>query len=177
MRIVSGRYRGRRITAPRDLPVRPTTGRAKEALFSILGHRLHFSEISVLDLFAGTGSISFEFISRGCTNVTAVDKSHGCIRFIEKTANDLGMEGLRPIRADVFAFSQQTPEQYDLIFADPPYGLMRSSELAELLLQRRLINANGLLIVEHSDEEHLSHVPGFSEHRRYGQVNFSIFEL
>ncbi len=177
MRIISGEYRGRRITAPNNLPVRPTTDRAKEALFNILGHRLDFEDTKALDFFAGIGSITLELISRGCPDVTAVDKHRDCVNFIQKTASELGMEGLRAIRSDVFVFAERTPERYDFIFADPPYNLMRSGELAERILERGLLEADGLLVIEHSDEEDLSGVKGFTEHRRYGHVNFSIFEI
>lgn len=177
MRIISGSHKGRRIVAPKNLPVRPTTDRAKEALFNILRHRLDLYDAKALDLFAGIGSISLELISRGCTDVTAVDKHRDCTQFIERTAEELGMEGLRAIRSDVFVFAQRTPEKYDLIFADPPYDLLRSAELVDIIRQRALLNAGGLLIVEHGEDEDLSDVQGFEEHRRYGHVNFSIFEL
>lgn len=177
MRIISGSHKGRRISAPKNLPVRPTTDRAKEALFNILGHRIDLDESKALDLFAGIGSITLELISRGCSDVTAVDKHRDCVNFIDQTARELGMEGLRAIRSDVFVFTQRTPEKYDLIFADPPYDLMRSDELVKNVIDRKLLNDGGLLIVEHSDQEDLSALPGFEEHRRYGHVNFSIFEL
>ena len=177
MRIISGTYKGRRISAPKNLPVRPTTDRAKEALFNILGHRIDLYESKALDFFAGIGSISLELISRGCADVTAVDKHRDCTIFIESTAKELGMEGLRASRSDVFVFAQRTPEKYDFIFADPPYDLMRSDELVNIISQRFLLNSGGLLIIEHSDKEDLSEVSGFTEHRRYGHVNFSIFEI
>lgn len=177
MRIISGTHKGRRIIAPKNLPVRPTTDRAKEALFSILAHRVDFDDLKALDLFCGIGSISFELASRGCPNVTAVDKHYGCVRFVAETAEKLGLDAVKTSKSDVFQFIDRATSGYDFIFADPPYDLLRSQELVERILNGGLINPEGILIIEHSEEEDLSAIEGFSEHRRYGQVNFSIFEL
>ena len=177
MRIISGTHKGRRITAPKNLPVRPTTDRAKEALFNILQHRIDLYGVKALDLFAGIGSISFELSSRGCGDITSVDKHFGCVRFISETAESLELKGVHTVKSDVFQFLEQTAATFDFIFADPPYDLLQSAELADQIMAKGLLNAEGILIIEHSEEEDLSGCNGFTEHRRYGQVNFSIFEL
>ena len=137
MRIVSGKYKGKRIEAPKNLPVRPTTDMAKEALFNILNNRYYFDEISVLDLYAGIGSISFEFASRGCTDVTSVDRHQGCVKFLEKTSQALDAE-LRCLKSDALDYLKKTGNKYDVIFADPPYDLDQSEfeSLVDLVMER-----------------------------------------
>ena len=122
MRIVSGRLKGRRLKAPKQLPVRPTTDMAKEALFNILNNQYYFDELSVLDLFAGTGNISYEFASRGTAEITAVDNHYGCINFIKTTSQELDI-GVNALKSDVFSFLNATTKSYDIVFADPPYDL------------------------------------------------------
>ncbi len=176
MRIVSGKYKGKRIEAPKNLPVRPTTDMAKEALFNILNNRYYFDEISVLDLFAGIGSISLEFASRGCTDVTSVDRHPGCVKFLEKTSQALGAE-LQCLKSDVFDYLKKTGKKFDVIFADPPYDLEKAEfeSLVNLVMERELLKPDGSLILEHGSKmsfaEHLS----FEESRKYGGSSFSFF--
>ena len=176
MRIISGQHRGKKITAPKKLPVRPTTDRAKEALFNILGSRLDFTKLKVLDLFTGTGNISYEFASRGVPEITAVDAHLACVKFVKKTASELGMEGLKAIHYDVFKFLPKCWLRFNLIFADPPYDLKNVEELPTLVFEQQLLEEDGTLIIEHSEHSDLSHLPHFSHRRDYGHVSFSFFE-
>lgn len=177
MRIISGKYKGKRLTAPKKLPVRPTTDFAKEALFNILNNRIAFHDVSFLDLFAGTGNISFEFASRGNSNITAVDADHGCIQFIKKTSDELDF-AILTIKADVFSFLEKNKQTFDVIFADPPYDFDTSQfeRIIQLVLQNKLLNDNGFLTIEHSKHTDLSKVYGHIESRRYGGSVFSFFE-
>lgn len=177
MRIISGQFKGRRISAPKNLPVRPTTDMSKEALFNILNNDFYFDEISVLDLFAGTGSISYEFASRGTEQITSVDEDFGCIKFINKTAEDFKMP-ISAIKSDVFKFLETTHLKSDVIFADPPYAfsLEDFSKIPELVFQHQLLSENGVLVVEHAKQTDLSHLPYFSYAKNYGGSIFSFFE-
>lgn len=177
MRIVSGRYKRRVISPPNNLPVRPTTDMAKESLFNILGNYIDFNNKIVLDLFAGTGNISYEFVSRGCSSVTAVDKDFGCAKFISNTARQLEMKELSVLRLDVFRFLAASKHGYDIIFADPPYQLKNIEEISKVIFENGLLNPQGWLIVEHPGEIDLSGSLNFYEHRKYGRVNFSFFYL
>ncbi|NNE30994.1 MAG: methyltransferase [Winogradskyella sp.] len=178
MRIISGLYKGRRITAPKKLPVRPTTDMAKEALFNILNNLYYFDDISVLDLFAGTGNISYEFASRGTTTILAVDDHYACIKFINETAEDFEMS-IRTIKSDVFKFLENSKQKHTIIFADPPYDfeLSKFTEIPQLVFQNQLLDEGGLLIVEHSKHTDLSHLNHFSYSKSYGGNMFSFFEL
>lgn len=176
MRIVSGRYKRRIISPPKNLPVRPTTDMAKESLFNILGNYVNFEDSTVLDLFAGTGNISFEFVSRGCNSVTSVDQDFGCVRFIDETAKQLDMKELVVIKQDVFRLISTTKSKYDIIFADPPYKLNNIYEISNLIFENSLLKPKGWLIVEHPSELDLSEELHFFEHRKYGKVNFSFFK-
>ena len=178
IRIISGTHKGRRIQAPRQLPVRPTTDRAKEALFNILANRLDWAATRVLDLFAGTGNISYECASRGCPAVTAVDAHPGCVAFIEKTAEELQMP-VQALRQDALRYLDRNRQAYDLIFADPPYSFAEA-QLAGLVaacLSEHHLAPGGLLVVEHIKQIDLSSLQGFQEARRYGQSVFSFFGL
>ncbi|UBZ13109.1 RsmD family RNA methyltransferase [Flagellimonas marinaquae] len=178
MRIISGKYKGKRLTAPKKLPVRPTTDMAKEALFNILNNRFYFDELKVLDLFSGTGNISYEFASRGAKNITAVDGFPGCVRYISKTAQELELS-ISPVKSDVFKFLEATPEKFDLIFADPPYDFSTEQflKIADLVFEKQLLLDDGVLIIEHSDQTNLSEHHQFSEQRKYGGSIFSFFEI
>lgn len=178
MRIVSGQFKGRRITAPKKLPVRPTTDMAKEALFNILNNRYYFDDISVLDLFAGTGNISYEFASRGTTNITCVDQDYGCIKFINETASSFEMT-IQTIKSDVFKFLEKTIQKNTIIFADPPYefSLENFSKIPELVFKNSLLEEDGVLIVEHSKHTDLSKIEHFSFSKSYGGNMFSFFEI
>lgn len=176
MRIISGTHKGKRLRAPKNLPVRPTTDFAKESLFNILGNRINIADTKVLDLFAGTGNISYEFASRGAENITAVDQHYGCCKYINATAKELDFN-IRAVKSDVFAFLAKHLESYDLIFADPPYDLGEEafSNLVTKVLAGDLLAADGILIVEHPKHLDLSEVLGFFELRRYGGSCFSFF--
>lgn len=177
MRIISGSLKGRRIVAPKKLPVRPTTDMAKESLFNILNNRYYFDELNVLDLFAGTGNISYEFASRGSEVVHAVDKDPGCYRFIDKTAKELELP-IDCTRADVFKYLESTRQTYDIIFADPPYDFSKElfAKIPELVFENDLLNAEGTLIVEHSKHTDLSDLPHYDMSKKYGGNVFSFFE-
>lgn len=178
MRIISGKHRGRRITAPKKLPVRPTTDMAKEALFNILNNRFYFDEIQVLDLFAGTGNISYEFASRGTTTITAVDGNAGCVSFIAKTSDALEMN-INSIKSDVFNFLKKTTGKWDVIFADPPYAISieNFTTLVSTVFDHALLAADGILIIEHSERTDLATISNFISSRKYGGSIFSFFEI
>ena len=176
MRIIGGRLKGLRLQPPNNLPVRPTTDMAKEALFNILQHQIDFEDIAVLDLFSGTGNISLEFASRGAAAVTSVDRSQPCIHYQTQTAKQHGLNNLRYYKADVFKYLEMETEPYDLIFADPPYDLNRIPEIAPLVFARQLLKPDGLLIIEHQSLQNLSGHPAFVEQRRYGYSSFSFFK-
>ncbi len=177
MRIISGKFKGRRFFPPADnWPTRPTTDFAKEGLFNILNNHFDFEEIKVLDLFGGTGSHSYEFISRGCRDVTYVDKFPACVAFVKKTANALGVEHhLHIVRADVFRFLATCREQYDYIFAGPPYPLSNIPEIPGLIFSLNLLLPGGWFVLEHSPQHDFKGHPHFAEARHYGKTIFSIF--
>ncbi|WP_204344981.1 16S rRNA (guanine(966)-N(2))-methyltransferase RsmD [Psychroserpens algicola] len=177
MRIISGQYKGRRIVAPKKLPVRPTTDMAKESLFNILNNQYYFDDISVLDLFAGTGNISYEFASRGTEQITAVDENYGCIKFINETAESFEMT-ISTIKSDVFKFLEKTTQQHTIIFADPPYDFLTEefARIPQLVFQNTLLEDEGLLIVEHSKHTDLSHLAHYSHSKSYGGNMFSFFK-
>ncbi len=177
MRIISGTHKGKRLIAPAKLPVRPTTDQAKEALFNILNNFYHLDAVSVLDLFAGTGNISYEFAARGSENITAVDAHYGCVKYIKNTAAELKFP-IQTIKSDVFKYLQKAPVKADIIFADPPYDLDREkfAEIPELVFKRKLLNEGGMLVIEHSKHMNLEDLPNFTDSRRYGSSIFSFFE-
>ncbi|SFU42678.1 16S rRNA (guanine(966)-N(2))-methyltransferase RsmD [Pustulibacterium marinum] len=178
MRIISGKYKGKRLMAPSKLPVRPTTDFAKEALFNILNNSFYFDEVSLLDLFSGTGNISYEFASRGCKEITAVDANIGCVQYINKTAKELDFD-IRTFKSDVFKFLEKTMITADIIFADPPYDFSdeQFAEIPKLVFERNLVSEEGYLIVEHSKHTKLSELPFFAFDKRYGGSVFSFFEI
>ncbi|MFK5880522.1 MAG: RsmD family RNA methyltransferase [Flavobacteriaceae bacterium] len=178
MRIISGTYKGRRLMAPKKLPVRPTTDMAKEALFNILNNRYYFDKIKVIDLFSGTGNISFEFASRGTENITAVDAHFGCVKYINSVVKDFGFN-ITTLKSDVFKFLERTVLKADVIFADPPYDMddEKFEKIANLIFERVLLEEGGLLIIEHSNKTNLSKQPHFSFSKKYGGNMFSFFEV
>lgn len=178
MRIISGKYKGKRLVAPKKLPVRPTTDFAKEALFNILNHRISFSETKFLEIFAGTGNISFEMASRGAKDITAVDADYGCVKFIRKISDELDF-GIQPIKADVFTYLEKNRQTFDFIFADPPYDFTfdQFNTICTLVFENNLLNPDGFLIIEHSKHTDLSSIKNFSEARKYGGSVFSFFHL
>ena len=177
MRIISGSYKSKRIQAPKNLPVRPTTDMAKEALFNILNNLYYFQNISVLDLFTGTGNISYEFASRGTENITAVDANFGCIKFVSKTTKELNFN-INSIKSDVFKFLSKTNAKYDVIFADPPYDfeLELFEKIIDTVFENELLNEDGILIVEHSKHTNLKNHKHLSYQKKYGGNMFSFFE-
>lgn len=177
MRIISGLYKSRKIVAPKNLPVRPTTDMAKESLFNILNNTFYFDQVSVIDLFAGTGNISYEFASRGTESIVCVDQDFGCIKFINKTAEAFDMP-LQIIKSDVFKFLEKTKLQAHIIFADPPYDFTvdQFSKIPELVFQNNILFDDGLLIVEHSKHTNLSAIENFSYSKSYGGNMFSFFQ-
>lgn len=177
MRIIRGKYGRRRFDVPKNITARPTTDFARENIFNVLENRLDFEGLHALDLFSGTGAISFEFLSRGCSAVTAVEKSATQYNFIRKVAQQLNEKNLTLIKGDVFKFIEASRAQYDIIFADPPYDLPRFGEIPELVLSSGMLKEGSLFIIEHSKNYDFSSLPHFSEHRVYGSVNFSIFEI
>ena len=176
MRIISGKYKGKRLNAPKNLPVRPTTDMAKEALFNILHNRYDFDDISICDLFAGTGNISFEFASRGTKHITTVDQNSGCIGYINKIDNELDLN-LSVVKSEVFRYLDKTYQTFDIIFADPPYDLPQEDfqKLVLTVFKRNLLNENGLLIIEHAKQTDLSKMANFLQVKVYGSNCFSFF--
>jgi len=178
MRIVSGKHKGRRITAPGNLPVRPTTDMAKEALFNILNNDYYFDQVRVLDLFSGIGSISLEFASRGSSHIVSVDSHHGCVNFLEKINSELQGD-IQTVKSDAFLFLERSNEKFDIIFADPPYDMEidKFQKLVNLIFERGLLDADGKLIIEHGQQTSLSEHPNFDQLRKYGSNLFSFFSL
>ena len=178
MRIISGKHKSRRLKAPKKLPVRPTTDMAKEALFNIINNSYYFHNIAVLDLFSGTGNISYEFGSRGTENITAVDAHFGCIKYINTTSKELDLT-INTIKSDVFKYLEKTNAKFDVIFADPPYDfdIEIFEKIVNLIFEKSLLNEEGTLIVEHSKHTDLSKHPNFSYSKKYGGNIFSFFEM
>lgn len=175
MRIISGKLKGKTITAPKGLPVRPTTDLAKEGLFNILVHEVDFENIDYLELFAGTGSILYEFYSRGTTNITAVDIDKGCIQFIRNTCEQLSIPA-RIMRCSANEFIKRCTNQYQVIFADPPYEIGRLEELPGWIFNADILSENGMLIIEHPNQYDFSKHAHFYKHKSYGKVNFTFFK-
>lgn len=176
MRIIGGTLKGLRLNPPKNLPVRPTTDLAKEALFNILQNQVEFDQLNVLDLFSGTGNISLEFASRGALQVIAVDRSIHCINYIKDTARQHYLDKIKTYKADIFKYLQIETQQYDLIFADPPYDMNQIPEIPKLIFEKNLLSPDGLLIVEHQSMQNLSKHPSFVEQRKYGHSSFSFFK-
>jgi 16S rRNA (guanine(966)-N(2))-methyltransferase RsmD len=175
MRIVSGIYKSRRFDIPRNFKARPTTDFAKENIFNVINNLIDLEEMNALDLFAGTGSIGFELISRGCRQVTCVEKNPTHYAFIKKVERELKTEALITVKGDVFTFLKSCGQQYDFIFADPPYVLNRLEEIPKIILSGDLLSKEGVFILEHPKGYDFSDIECFSQRRIYGAVNFSIF--
>lgn len=177
MRIISGKHKSKRLHAPKNLPVRPTTDMAKEALFNIINNSYYLNDISVLDLFSGTGNISYEFGSRGTENITAVDAHFGCIKYINTTSKELDLN-INTIKSDVFKYLEKTNTKFDIIFADPPYEfeIALFEKIVDLVFDNNLLNDEGTLIVEHSKQTVLANHKHFSYSKKYGGNMFSFFE-
>jgi 16S rRNA (guanine966-N2)-methyltransferase len=178
MRIISGKYKGRRISPPKGLPVRPTTDMSKEALFNVLNNHFSFEGLKILDLFSGTGNISYEFASRGCTPITSVDADFGCVKFIKQVAAEYDFN-IAATKSDVFSFLEKNKTSYDIIFADPPYALDQKTfeKIVLLIFEKELLNEDGMMVIEHSKYTKLDHMINFSFQKSYGGSIFSFFEL
>ena len=175
MRIIAGALKGRRLYPPESLPVRPTTDMARESLFDILNNYVDYEDCDVLDLFAGTGAVSLEFVSRGARTVTAVDSHAGCVDFIKRSAIQFSASNLRAVRSDVFELMKRAYMSFDIVFADPPYELETLPTLPDLLFQSGLLREGGIFVLEHSKRYAFDAHPHFWQHRRYGKVNFTFF--
>jgi 16S rRNA (guanine966-N2)-methyltransferase len=178
MRIISGKHKGRRIFPPKNLPVRPTTDMSKEALFNVLNNHFSFEGLKILDLFAGTGNISYEFASRGCTPITSVDGDFGCVKFIKQIAAEYDFN-IAATNSDVFKFLESSKTSYDIIFADPPYAMDQATfeKIVMLVFERELLQEDGMMIIEHSKYTKLDHLSNFSFKKSYGGSFFSFFEF
>ena len=175
MRIIGGKYRGRRIDPPQGFKARPTTDFARESLFNILGNRIDFEEARVLDLFAGTGSISYEFSSRGAKEVHLVEQNLKHISGIKRIIRDLGLENIRPIHIEVRTYLKICKAKYDVVFADPPYDLRWLEDIPDMVTGSGILEKDGFLVLEHPKKMDFSRHRLFFEHRNYGGVNFSFF--
>lgn len=175
MRIITGRYKGRRFDIPRTFKARPTTDFAKENIFNVLQGYTDFDGKTALDLFAGTGSISLELASRGCQQVVSVEADRDHTAFIRQCFAKLDADNQLLIRGDVFKFLKTCRQSFDFIFADPPYALRELPQIPDLILESTLLRPDGLLVFEHGKDHDFSQHPRFVEHRQYGSVNFSIF--
>ena len=178
MRIISGKHKGRRIHAPKKLPVRPTTDMAKEALFNVLNNNFNFAGLRILEIFAGTGNISYEFASRGSRPITSVDADFGCVSFIKKTATEFDFD-ITAIKSDVFTYLERCKNSYDIIFADPPYFLKQNEfeKIVSLIFENEILDEEGMFIIEHSKDTSLEHMSHFSFAKRYGGTVFTFFEF
>lgn len=175
MRIITGQYKGRHFDIPRSFKARPTTDFAKENLFNVLNGYIDFDGISALDLFSGTGSISLELVSRGCGRVISVEMDRDHHTFISQCLKKLGTDVCTPIRGDVFRFIKSCRQQFDFIFADPPYALRELPQIPDLIFQKDILAPDGIFVFEHGKDNDFSSHPHFVEHRSYGSVNFTIF--
>ena len=177
MRIIAGTLKGRRLNPPANLPVRPTTDMAREGLFNILNNYVDFEDCTVMDLFAGTGAMSIEFISRGVREVTSIDINNACTDYIKSEAQRLELRNLRVVRADVFDLLKRANRKFDLVFADPPYAIEGLETLPDLVFEHQLLNEDGIFILEHPREYSFEEHPHFWQHRNYGKVNFTFFAM
>lgn len=178
MRIISGKYKGRRINPPKNLPVRPTTDMSKESLFNILNNRFDFEGLKVLDLFSGTGNLSYEFGSRGAESITSVDADFGCIKYIKQTAAEFDFN-ITAIKGDVYKFLQEHKASYDIIVADPPYNSAQKEfeSVVTYVFDNNLLQEEGMMIIEHSKHTTLEHMMNWSFSKKYGGSMFSFFEF
>jgi len=177
MRIISGKLKGRRISPPKNLPVRPTTDMSKESLFNILNNHFNFSELTILDLFSGTGNISYEFASRGAESIVSVDGDMGCVNFIKKTAKELDLN-IIPLKSDVFKFIEKHQSSYDIVFADPPYDFTQEQfeKILKDIFANGLVDEQGMVVIEHSKFTKMDHLEHFSFEKNYGGSVFTFFE-
>lgn len=179
MRIIGGKYKGRKFNPPlKKWRTRPTMDFTREALFNVLANDWDFNDISVLDLFGGTGSVSLEFVSRGVVDLVYVDKFHACVTFLKKVKSDLGInDEVLAIQSDAIKYIKRCNRTFDIIFCDPPYDYPSYQQLLELILNKKLLNDNGLLIMEHDQRTNFQASSAFSYSRKYGSSYFSFFYL
>ena len=175
MRIITGKYKGRRFDIPRTFKARPTTDFAKENIFNVLMGYIDFEDATALDLFSGTGSISLELVSRGCKKVVSVEADRDHARFISQCFEKLGDHSDMLIRGDVFKFIKSCRQKFDFIFADPPYALEQLPEIPDMVLNSGILAEDGVFVFEHGHKNDFSSHPRFLEHRAYGSVNFTLF--
>ena len=181
MRIITGIYKGRHFEIPRSFKARPTTDFAKENIFNVLTGYIDFDGAEALDLFSGTGSISLELLSRGCSRVVSVEADRDHHRFIQECVKKLTANNQPPmpnvlcIRGDVFRFLKSCRQQFDFIFADPPYALKELPQIPDIVLERQVLKPDGIFVFEHGKDHDFSSHPHFVEHRQYGSVNFTLF--
>lgn len=175
MRIITGKYKGRHFDIPKTFKARPTTDFAKENIFNVLTQYIDFEDTTALDLFSGTGSITLELLSRGCAHVISVELDRDHHRFIQQCVQKLETEACVPLRGDVFRFIKSCKQQFDFIFADPPYALKELPTIPSLIFEKGLLKEDGIFVFEHGKDYDFSDDPHFVEHRSYGSVNFSIF--
>ena len=176
MRIITGLYKGRHFDIPRSFKARPTTDFAKENIFNVLNAYIDFEESTALDLFAGTGSISLEMLSRGCRSVISVEKDRDHAKFIAQCINKIGAKNHVLVRGDVFRFIKSCKQQFDFIFADPPYALKELPQIPQIVFEKNLLADGGVFVFEHGKDHDFSNHEHFVDHRAYGSVNFSIFK-
>lgn len=176
MRIISGLHKGRRFSPPTNITARPTTDFAKEGLFNLLFNRLDFETLHTLDLFSGTGSISYELASRGCIDITSIEMSERHVAYIKKMIQTLKIDNMRVLRTDVFRYMERCRSQFDFVFADPPYQLPNLETIPDLVFEHKLLTEGGLLVVEHGATTNFESHPHCTETRHYGNVYFSFFE-
>ena len=175
MRIIGGSLKALRFQPPQNIPTRPTTDMAKEGLFNVINNSFNFDNIRVLDLFGGTGSISYEFASRGCADITTVEIFPKCAAFIKKTAAEFKLPGIHLLQMDVFDFIKNSKQQYDVIFAGPPYPLPNLNTIPDLIFEHNLVEGQGWFILEHNPEHNFEAHPHFLKSKNYGTTIFSIF--
>ncbi len=177
MRIISGKNKGKKISIPKNLPVRPTTDQSKEAIFNIINNIYYFDELNVLDLFSGSGNISYEFASRGVKNIKCVDNNSNCVRFIKKISDELNFN-LKITKSDTLKYLKSCLDQFDMIFFDPPYvfKIEEYFKIIDLILERNLLNTNGIIIAEHTKQISLKEHKNFNKNKDYGGCSFSFFE-
>ncbi len=176
MRIISGKFKGKRINPPQNITARPTTDFAKESLFNLLNNRIDIEDADVLDLFSGTGSISLECVSRGAREVIGIELAQRQADFIRKTIAQLNITNYRLLRTDVFRFLDSCKIQFDFIFADPPYDLPTLPTLPQIIFEKGLLKTDGIFVLEHPTKYDFSEHPHFCDHRNYGSVNFTFFK-
>jgi len=175
MRVISGIYKGRHFDVPRSFKARPTTDFAKENIFNVLTNLMDFEDCTALDLFAGTGSISLELLSRGCSKVVSIEKDREHYQFINKVMREVKTSGSLVLNTDVFKYLQRCSMQFDFIFADPPYALQELASIPNLIFEKNLLKEDGIFVLEHGKDHKFDEHPHFSQKRVYGSVNFSLF--